>query len=127
MSAPADVASRFGFAETVARLTATLADAGSVLFATIDQTAAARAVGLELRPTTLLVFGNPNVGTGLMHAFPHAALALPLRLLVWEDGGVTHVSHLRMDEALAAAGVPADDPRIAALDRALAVLSASVT
>jgi uncharacterized protein (DUF302 family) len=127
MSAPADVASRFGFAETVARLTATIADTGSVLFATIDQTAAAHAVGLELRPTTLLVFGNPKVGTGLMNAFPHAALALPLRLLVWEDGGVTHISYVRMDEALAVAGVPAGDPRIAALDGALAALAASLT
>jgi uncharacterized protein (DUF302 family) len=127
MSATSEVTSRYGFAETVARLTATIADSGSTLFATIDQSAAAHAVRLELRPTTLIVFGNPRAGTGLMDAFPRAALALPLRLLVWEDAGVTRVTYAHMRELLEATGVPGDDPHIAALDGALAALSASVT
>ena len=59
----------------------------------IDQRAEARAVGLELRETTLVVFGNPTAGTAVMDAAPLVALDLPLKILVWADGdGVTRVS-----------------------------------
>ena len=51
----------------------------------IDQQAEARAVGLELRETTLVVFGNPAAGTGVMVAAPLAALDLPLKVLVWSE------------------------------------------
>lgn len=53
------------------------------MFAVIDQAAEARAVGLELRDTTLVVFGNPVAGTPVMEAVPLAALDLPLKILVW--------------------------------------------
>ena len=66
-------------------------------------------VGLDLRETTLVVFGNPAVGTGVMDAAPLAALDLPLKVLVWSDGdGVTQVSYT--DPAVLAAryGLGAD-------------------
>ncbi len=81
-------------ADTVARLVDLLGSKGVKVFAVIDQQAEARAVGLDLRETTLVVFGNPAAGTGVMAASPLAALDLPLKVLVWaEPGGATSVSY----------------------------------
>jgi uncharacterized protein (DUF302 family) len=79
--------------ETVARLTGILANKGMKVFAVIDQAAEARAVGLELRETTLVIFGSPAGGTPVMAAAPLAALDLPLKVLVWDDAGQTKVSY----------------------------------
>ncbi len=70
-------------ADTVARLLEILEAKGVKVFAVIDQRAEARAVGLDLRETTLVIFGNPAAGTGVMVAAPLAALDLPLKVLVW--------------------------------------------
>ena len=64
------------------------------IFTTIDQRAAAQSVGQELRETVLIVFGNPAAGTPVMDFAPLAGLDLPLKLLVWNDGGQTRVSYL---------------------------------
>ena len=81
-------------ADTVARLLDLLGSKGVKVFAVIDQQAEARAVGLDLRETTLVIFGNPAAGTGVMAASPLSALDLPLKVLVWaEPGGTTSVSY----------------------------------
>jgi uncharacterized protein (DUF302 family) len=81
-------------ADTVARLVDLLGSKGVKVFAVIDQQAEARAVGLDLRETTLVIFGNPKAGTGVMAASPLAALDLPLKVLVWTgSGGATSVSY----------------------------------
>jgi uncharacterized protein (DUF302 family) len=81
-------------AATVARLVDLLGSKGVKVFAVIDQQAEARAVGLDLRPTTLVIFGNPAAGTGVMAAAPLSALDLPLKVLVWaEPGAATNVSY----------------------------------
>jgi uncharacterized protein (DUF302 family) len=72
-------------ADTVARLLELLDAKGLKVFDVIDQRAEALAVGLDLRATTLVVFGNPAGGTPVMAAAPLAALDLPLKLLVWGD------------------------------------------
>ncbi len=72
--------------DTVARFVELLGSKGVKVFTVIDQRAEARAVGLELRETTLVVFGNPVAGTPVMEAAPLAALDLPLKVLVWADG-----------------------------------------
>ena len=79
--------------ETVTRLTVMLAAKGITVFAVIDQAAAARAVGLELRETTLVIFGNPAGGTPVMAAVPLAAVDLPLKVLIWDDAGHARVSY----------------------------------
>jgi uncharacterized protein (DUF302 family) len=79
------VRSQYPFAETVQRLASAFAGHGLKVFATIDQTAEAVAVGLTLRPTTLILFGNPKAGTPLMVAQPLAAMDLPLKALVTES------------------------------------------
>jgi uncharacterized protein (DUF302 family) len=80
-------------AGTVSRLTGILGSKGMKIFAVIDQAAEARAAGLELRDTTLVIFGSPVAGTPVMAASPLAALDLPLKVLVWADGGQTKVSY----------------------------------
>jgi uncharacterized protein (DUF302 family) len=78
---------------TVSRLTDLVSARGMRLFAVIDQRAAARQVGLELRETTLVIFGSPAGGTPVMAAVPLAALDLPLKVLVWADADQTNVSY----------------------------------
>jgi uncharacterized protein (DUF302 family) len=80
--------------ETVERLSALMAERHQKIFATIDQAAAARSVGQELRETVLIIFGNPTAGTPIMDAEPLAGLDLPLKVLVWDDRGATRVSYL---------------------------------
>lgn len=79
--------------DTVARLSEILAARGIKLFATIDHSGEARAAGLELRETKVMIFGNPAAGTPVMQAVPLAALDLPLKVLVWADGDETKLSY----------------------------------
>ncbi|MBV9101939.1 MAG: DUF302 domain-containing protein [Candidatus Eremiobacteraeota bacterium] len=79
-------------------------DSGNTVFAMIDQAEAAAKVGLTLRPTTLIVFGNPKGGTPLMEALPLIALELPLKMLVWEENGTVNVSYVPMSEIAARYG-----------------------
>ena len=85
--------SRYPFDETIARLRDAIANAGNTLFADIDQSAAAKTAGLSLRPTRLLIFGNPKGGTPLMDAFPPIAVELPLKIAVWEENGKTAMAY----------------------------------
>jgi uncharacterized protein (DUF302 family) len=81
------------FADTVARLQELLAEKNVKLFSVIDQRAEARGAGLDLRDTTLVIFGNPAAGTPVMDAAPLSALDLPLKVLIWDDAGQTKVSY----------------------------------
>ena len=80
-------------ADTAARLVGILGAKGVKLFAVIDQSAGARQAGLQLRDTTLVIFGSPAAGTPVMAASPLAGLDLPLKVLVWDDAGQTKVSY----------------------------------
>jgi uncharacterized protein (DUF302 family) len=81
-------------AETVARLEQLIDEKGLVLFTLIDHSGEAIRAGLEMPDTKLVVFGSPLAGTPVMIAAPLAALDLPLKLLVWEDGdGAAWVSY----------------------------------
>jgi uncharacterized protein (DUF302 family) len=83
--------------ETVSRLVELVEARGMKVFVVIDQSAEARHAGLHLRPTRLVVFGNPTSGTEVMEAAPLVALDLPLKVLVWADGQQTKVSYLAPD------------------------------
>lgn len=72
-------------AATVARLEAAITKRGAAIVAKVDHAAAAKANGLELRPTIVVIFGNPKLGTPLMQSSPTAGLDLPMRVLVWQD------------------------------------------
>src|ERR1051325_7825693 len=72
-------------AVTQARLEAAATRHGMTIFARIDHGAAAEKVGLELRPTVVVVFGNPKAGTPSMRRTPTLAIDLPLKVLIWQD------------------------------------------
>lgn len=80
------VQSRFGVTETIDRLVETVERAGLLVFARIDHAAGARSVETSLRPTQLLIFGNPKGGTPLMQDRQLAGIDLPVKALAWEDG-----------------------------------------
>lgn len=77
--------SKYTVKDTVDRLTTALKDKGITPAVRIDHAAAAKAAGLELKPTEVLLFGNPKLGTPLMQSNRHIAVDLPMRVLVWED------------------------------------------
>ncbi len=83
--------------DTVSRLVEMLNTKAMKLFVVIDQRLEARQVGLDLRETTLVVFGSPVQGTPVMDAEPLAALDLPLKVLVWDDQGQTKVTYYSPD------------------------------
>ncbi|OYW68400.1 MAG: hypothetical protein B7Z40_03060 [Bosea sp. 12-68-7] len=82
----ATVESRFAVKETSDRLAAELEKRGIRIAARIDHAAAAKAAGLEMPPTEVIMFGNPRLGTPLMLAQPSVAIELPMKMLVWQDG-----------------------------------------
>jgi uncharacterized protein (DUF302 family) len=80
-------------ADTVERLLDLLRAKGLKVFDVIDQRAAAQEVALELRETTLVIFGSPAAGTPVMVAAPLSALDMPLKLLVWAEDDGTKVGY----------------------------------
>jgi uncharacterized protein (DUF302 family) len=92
-----------------ARLEAAVTQRGLTVFARIDFAADAATVGLVLRPTRLLLFGNPQAGTPLIVAAPTVALDLPLKVLVWEeDDGTVWVGYTTPEYLAERHGVPTD-------------------
>ena len=80
-----DIPTNNSVEQTVTRLKTILEAKGVTLFTIIDHSGEAQKVGLTMRPTKLLIFGNPKAGTPLMLAAPSIAIDLPLKILVWED------------------------------------------
>jgi uncharacterized protein (DUF302 family) len=121
------LASRHSAAETVKRLKSLLNQKKIDLFAHIDHAAAAKKVGLSLRPTEVLIFGNPRAGTPLMQSSQTIGLDLPLRVLVWEDeNGYTWLTYRR--PALLAKRYGIDLPEaVRALDEGLAAVAHAAT
>ena len=77
--------SNYGPKETMDRLEAEIRARGTVVFARVDHAAGAAQVGLSLRPTEVLIFGNAKAGTPLMQAEQTIGIDLPLKALVWQD------------------------------------------
>jgi uncharacterized protein (DUF302 family) len=88
------IQSRFDPKETMNRLVAEINATGMTVFARIDHATGAAEVGLTLRPTELIIFGNARGGTPLMQAAQTVGIDLPLKALVWEDAaGKTLISY----------------------------------
>ena len=79
--------------ETVDKLSELVNARSLTLFAIIDHSGEARRAGLQLRDTKVVIFGSPVAGTPVMQWAPLAALDLPLKVLLWDDGGTTKVSY----------------------------------
>jgi uncharacterized protein (DUF302 family) len=115
-------------AETVERLKALLAQKGIQLFAHIDHAAEAKKVGLRLRPTQVLIFGNPQAGTPLMQSQQTIGLDLPLRALVWEDeAGKAWLTYHPLDFLAQSHHLADREEAVRALDVGLAALARAAT
>lgn len=111
--------------ETVERLTAAIERSGGQVAAVIDHAAAAERAGLELAPTTLVIFGNARIGTPAMEATPRLALDLPLRVLVWDDGGVTRIGYPSAATLARRYDLPLDDANLRRMEEALGSLASA--
>ena len=78
--------SAYGADQTLDRLEQILKEKGLTIFARIDHNAGAAKVDMDLRPTKLLIFGNPKMGTPLMQSNQTVGLDLPMKVLAWQDG-----------------------------------------
>jgi uncharacterized protein (DUF302 family) len=133
---PSDVAdaglvilpSAHGVMETVERLKALLSQKKIQVFAEIDHAAGAQKVGLSLRPTFLLVFGNPQAGTPLLQSQQTIGLDLPLRVLVWEDAaGKVWLTYYRPEFLARRHDVLDRDEAVKPLSAGLAALARAAT
>ena len=89
-----DVKSSFGVKETGDRLESVLKEKGMTIFNRIKHSEAAKKVGIELRETELIIFGNPKVGSPLMRCQQSVAIDLPQKALIWKDSkGNTLISY----------------------------------
>ncbi len=109
------------------RLAAAVADRGMAILARIDHAAAAATVGMALRATEVLIFGNPRAGTPLMQTAQTVGIDLPLRALVWRDeAGGTWLSYNDPHWLAARHGLGAA-PGLEAMTAALAALAHQAT
>lgn len=118
------VESAHDVATTIDRLAAAVEKAGATVFARVDHAGGAAKVGEDLRPTQMLMFGNPKLGTPALQAAQSIGVDLPLRVVAWEDdAGKTHLSYTDPAAMAARHGVPEDHPAIMKMTGALAKLT----
>ena len=88
-----DFQSPLAFEETVTALQKTLNSKGITIFATIEHHKAAEAVGETMQPATVLIVGNPKVGTALMQENPRFAIELPLKILIYKEEKIVRIRY----------------------------------
>ena len=79
---------------TADRLVNAVENAGARVFARVDHAAGAKSIDADLEDMTLVIFGNPKIGTPILQAEPRAGLDLPIRVLIWDDNGQTTIGYL---------------------------------
>jgi uncharacterized protein (DUF302 family) len=122
------IRSRFGPKETMDRLQAEIRAKGMTVFARIDHAAGATEVGLTLRPTELIIFGNARGGTPLMESMQTVGIDLPLKALVWEDaGGETWLSYNEPSWIAQRHNVANAEPVVSKMAAGLSAISRAVT
>jgi uncharacterized protein (DUF302 family) len=119
--------SAYGVEETVARLKKDIAAKGIVFFQEIDQAAIAAKAGVELKPSILLVFGNPPLGTQFIAANPQAGLDWPVRMLVYRDAaGAVWVAYSDFEWIARRHGVTSRDAQFHMASQVAASIASSV-
>lgn len=103
---PLTIDSRYDFPATVAALETAIQEKGMTLFARIDHQAAAKKVGLDMQPATVLIYGSPKAGTPLMQNDPTLALQLPLKVLITENDGKVQVLLNSAEQVVARSNTP---------------------
>ncbi len=118
--------SQYDYPTTAKKLKTAFADKGLTVFATIDHSEAAKAAGLEMQPTQVIIFGNPKGGTPLMQKAPALALQLPLKVLIAENkDGTVNVRFFKA--AFLATSVGEDAALTAGLSKVEKLISKVVT
>lgn len=120
-----EVASPYGVTATMDRLEQAAAQRGLRVFARIDHAAGAASIGASLRPTALLIFGNPRGGTPFMTCAQTVGIDLPLKALVWEDASSRVWIAYNDPTFIAERHEVADCPVVENLQRALGSLVAA--
>lgn len=116
------------FSDTVTRTESVIKDRGLTQFAKIDHAAGAKAVGQDLRPTMLLIFGSAAVGTPLIQAQQTMGLTLPLKVLIWQDaGGKVWLGYDAAADLAKERGVAADHPVVQKIAGAMNAISDAAT
>ena len=123
------LSSRYPARGTVERLLAALAKRNMTVFAHVDHAAGAASAGLKLRPTEVVIFGNPQGGTALMQDRQSAGIDLPLKALVWEDeAGKTQLTYNDPQWIAQCHGLGARSAgAVAAMTKALQEIAAAAT
>ena len=104
-----NVPSKYSVPETLDRLEVIVKKQGLTVFARINFSGDAEKVGLKMKPSQLLIFGNPKAGTPLMIASPSIAIDLPLKALAWEDpNGKVWLSYNKPEYLKERHGLPDD-------------------
>lgn len=107
-------------ATTLDQLEKIVTEKGITVMARVDHAKNAEAAGMELRPTQLLIFGNPKLGTALMQANQQIGLDLPMKVLVWEDAeGQVWIAHVAPEELAERHGIAEDHEVVKKLAKAL--------
>lgn len=118
--------SKYSVKETADRLVAALKERGIAPAARIDHAAGAKAAGMELQPTELLLFGNPKLGTPLIAANRKVGIDLPMRVLVWEDPQkAVWIGYVEPDALKKRYGISGQDSAFGAMKSALESLAAA--
>jgi uncharacterized protein (DUF302 family) len=122
------VASAHSAAETVQRFEKILQEKKVEIFAKVDHAAGAKKADMPLRPTTVILFGNPQVGTPLMQSKQTAGIDLPLKALIWEDeAGKVWLTYNRADYVAKRHGVSDREDTVKAMNGALEALARAAT
>ncbi len=121
------IVSAYSVEETAARLEAALTERGVKVMAKIDHAANADGAGLDLAPTTLILFGNPAAGTQLMKSSRSAGIDLPMKALIYEDAGAVMFEYNAIGYVARRHGVPADLPVLAKIEGLLTAVAADAT
>jgi len=121
------VLSPFSHSRTVRKIIKTIKDKGLTHFLSIDHHKGAKKIGKSLRPTTLIIFGNPKVGTLLMEEDQSIGIDLPLKILVLEnEKGDVEVSYKRPSNFKADYNLEAKKEVLKKMDKALYSIASSV-
>ena len=122
------VESKLGVKETIDALAREVEAKGLKIIARVDHAAGAKAAGMELKPTELLIFGNPKLGTPLIAANPAIGIDLPLKALAWQDAsGKVMLGYTAPATMKARHGITGQDGAFETMTKALAGLAAAAT
>lgn len=123
-----DIKSKFSFDETVSKLEEAITTRGLKVIAKVDHAKGAAAANLELRPTLLVLFGNPKGGTPIMQQDQRVGLDLPLRAVVWQnESGETVVTYRAPEFVVDAWGLNPVPPQIEKMVGAMKAITAEAT